>query len=93
MRATTALTNLDRVATGRRLEGVESLARVAVVGAGALAVEVAGGFAPGEVVDDAEAVAPEDGGGMGERGDEVDVAGELGRPRTAATERSARPGG
>lgn len=66
--------------------------RIAVAGASCLAVQVAPGLAPGDVVYDSEVVAPEDGGTMGHgQHTSVDETCERRRPRLASAYGCLRP--
>lgn len=65
---------------------------IAVARTGSLAVQGAAGLAPGEVVDDGELAAPEDGGTVGHgQHAGVDEACQRRRPRLARPNGSLRP--
>jgi hypothetical protein len=59
------LTYLDGASAQHLLQRAHGFAAVAVMAAGALAVQIASRLAPGQVVHDREALAPEYGGAVG----------------------------
>ena len=81
------LTYLAGAAAHGSAERRQGLLRVGLVGAGTQAVEVGAGLAPGEVVDDGQALVPEQCGAVGEGQDaRVDERLEGSRPLFALAE-------
>jgi hypothetical protein len=86
------LTYLDGAAAQHPVQRAQRLSAVAVVAAGALAVEVTPRLAPGQVVHHREALAPEDGGAVRHGQDaRIDEAYQRRRPLVARAERRLGP--
>jgi hypothetical protein len=86
------LTYLDGASAQYLGQRAQGLATVALVAAGALAVQLTARLAPGQVVHDGEALPPEDGGAVGHgQHARVDEALQRQRPLVAGAERRLRP--
>jgi hypothetical protein len=88
------LTYLARTPSEGGPQRAERFVRVRLVGARALPIQIAPRAPPGEIVDDGEVAAPEDGGAVRDGEDaRVDEAGEGEGPGIAGPESCLRPGG